>query len=1029
MRKAWIIVLLLAAVQTFAARVPFTANLRQFTGGTPRAFVRVSIRGCSANGQNLVPRLPSYTPPQSVTASQDFIPDSTGLISTTIAPQQDIWCGISQGTSWYDIEVWKGQPNDANCTTTTAAQCKQMLFIDQYQVPSSGTFDLATAQDLSAAVVAAVPGALLINASGDQTLTILNGKHVYFVGGTLDLTGTTCLGCGTGGGGLADPGGNGLVKRTALNTTAVATGSDIPNIAESQVTNLVTDLAGKQASLGYTAENTANKGVANGYAALDAGGRTTAAEEPAHTGDATNSAGSLAMTVGAIKGNAVPTLATGALNWSGAAWQFSALAANTTATASNFFTAYNSTTGAFTKAQPAFTDISGNIAISQMAGGTGASSSTFWRGDNTWSTPAGSGNVGTSGNMVNGNFPKGTGATTVADSGIAVTAVPTSVTNDTNVTGSIAANVFTLGWTGTLAAGRLNANVVQSVTNDTNVTGTIAAQGLTLGFTGALAKARQHAATVYTDQANTWNSGTQDFSSVVLKTGNRQLKLSVVNFAASPYSVTSTDAVVICDATGGAVTLNLPAATATGRVLHLKKIDSSANACTVTPNGADTIDGAAALTLSYQWQSRSITDRASASWMRDYAVAADAVIGGFFSRAQGGLNSGSAGTGLLRDGTTPSASELSGDCTTSGSNAMTCTKTNGAAFAASATTDATNANNISSGALAKARQHAATVYTDQSNTYTTGTQDASGATHTLPAVKGTAASKPGTCTTGEMYFATDATAGQNWYFCTATNTWTQQLNSGGGGAATYGTDSGSVNAYAVSPSGCSASLAAGLKLEFAPSATNTSTTPTVAYCGAAAKTITKLGTFALVAGDLVSTHLHHYIYDGTQWQVQDPQTGNLLYDTPQTGVSMLTTAVLFTSGCSSGICTIFTPSVDVGIRVEGTFTETTAGTSGCAAGRVDAQLYYKDADSNATFNSGTPHGMVWNVGNATTLAYGCTMQTSAPSNVNTCYALPRTLRLKSGVALQYQLSQGTAQTGCSGATAVFAFRPKFYLVD
>lgn len=39
--------------------------------------------------------------------------------------------------------------------------------------------------------------------------------------------------------------------------------------------------------------------------------------------------------------------------------------ANTPATASQFFTAYNSTTGAFTKAQPAFTDISGTLAAAQ----------------------------------------------------------------------------------------------------------------------------------------------------------------------------------------------------------------------------------------------------------------------------------------------------------------------------------------------------------------------------------------------------------------------------------------------------------------------------------------------------------------------------------------------------------------------------------------------------------------------------------------------------------------------------------------
>jgi hypothetical protein len=37
--------------------------------------------------------------------------------------------------------------------------------------------------------------------------------------------------------------------------------------------------------------------------------------------------------------------------------------------------------------QPAFTDISGNIGVSQMASGSGASSSTFWAGDGTWKTP------------------------------------------------------------------------------------------------------------------------------------------------------------------------------------------------------------------------------------------------------------------------------------------------------------------------------------------------------------------------------------------------------------------------------------------------------------------------------------------------------------------------------------------------------------------------------------------------------------------------------------------------------------------
>ncbi len=71
--------------------------------------------------------------------------------------------------------------------------------------------------------------------------------------------------------------------------------------------------------------------------------------------------------------------------------------------------------------------------------------------------------------------------------------------DDTNVTltlggspGSalLTAASITAGWTGTLAAARLNANVVQSVVNDTNITGSITAQALTLGFTGQLGLTR-----------------------------------------------------------------------------------------------------------------------------------------------------------------------------------------------------------------------------------------------------------------------------------------------------------------------------------------------------------------------------------------------------------------------------------------------------------------------------------------------------------------------------------------------------------
>src|SRR6185312_13624548 len=57
-------------------------------------------------------------------------------------------------------------------------------------------------------------------------------------------------------------------------------------------------------------------------------------------------------------------------------------------------------------------------------------------------------------------------------------------------------------------------------------------------------------------------------------------------------------------------------------------------------------------------------------------------VTGVVARANGGLNSATPGTGLLRDGTTPSASELSGDASTSGSNVVTVGKVNGVSYSA-----------------------------------------------------------------------------------------------------------------------------------------------------------------------------------------------------------------------------------------------------------------------------------------------------------------------------------------------------------
>ena len=60
----------------------------------------------------------------------------------------------------------------------------------------------------------------------------------------------------------------------------------------------------------------------------------------------------------------------------------------------------------------------------------------------------------------------------------------------------------------------------------------------------------------------------------------------------SPYTVVATDSVLVCDTTGGAITVNLPAAAdVPGQQLTVKKVSGGVNAVTLDGNGAEEIDG------------------------------------------------------------------------------------------------------------------------------------------------------------------------------------------------------------------------------------------------------------------------------------------------------------------------------------------------------------------------------------------------------------------------------------------------------
>ena len=69
-------------------------------------------------------------------------------------------------------------------------------------------------------------------------------------------------------------------------------------------------------------------------------------------------------------------------------------------------------------------------------------------------------------------------------------------------------------------------------------------------------------------------------------------------------TVVSGDYLLLCDATGGAITMTLPAAALVpGRIYSFKRINAGANTVTVDGYGAETIDGVATHVMTPQWNS------------------------------------------------------------------------------------------------------------------------------------------------------------------------------------------------------------------------------------------------------------------------------------------------------------------------------------------------------------------------------------------------------------------------------------------
>lgn len=103
-----------------------------------------------------------------------------------------------------------------------------------------------------------------------------------------------------------------------------------------------------------------------------------------------------------------------------------------------------------------------------------------------------------------------------------------------------------------------------------------------------------------------------------LSTAFNALKTNGQQHAVSQYTANqtlgTTNEYIHGNASAGAINFSLPAAS-TGKIRYvIKKVDSSANAVTITPNGSDTIEGAANISIGTQYGTYVIYSDGSSTW-------------------------------------------------------------------------------------------------------------------------------------------------------------------------------------------------------------------------------------------------------------------------------------------------------------------------------------------------------------------------------------------------------------------------------
>ena len=92
---------------------------------------------------------------------------------------------------------------------------------------------------------------------------------------------------------------------------------------------------------------------------------------------------------------------------------------------------------------------------------------------------------------------------------------------------------------------------------------------------------------------------------------NDTTRLPVATVTTTPKTLSKTEVFVICNM-ATAMTVNLPAAQATGKIYYIKNIN--VGIVVIKPNGTETIDGSTTLVMSSRYDCATIADYGTGTW-------------------------------------------------------------------------------------------------------------------------------------------------------------------------------------------------------------------------------------------------------------------------------------------------------------------------------------------------------------------------------------------------------------------------------